>query len=385
MERVVITGFALDTPAGSDPEGVWRRVASGLTDGHLPGERRPAGRCAEKGRDPYIDAAVGCAVAAVGRAGLGGDGGALRAAGVTVSSSKGGIATIEEGNAALRGNGRRDIPRDFLMNAMGCGAGSSIAKELGISGPIVNCVSACATGAHSVMLGASWIRSGEAPVVIAGSSEVSLTPTIIAAFEMMGVITKTRMRPFDMRRDGFTPGDGCGVLILEALSSARERGADILCEVSGWASRADAYHMTSMNPDGASIGNALSAALRRAGITGAEVDYINAHGTATPQNDVVETRGIKRAFGYRAASIPISSTKPVTGHLLGAAGAVELIIAIMAMRCGFVPPTAGLEVRDPACDLDYTPAEGRERKVRNAVSLSYGFGGHVAALVISKI
>ena len=396
MERIVITGFALATPAGLEPEDIWGRVSRGDCAGNfqrvgIPGRGsmrvgRISGISLESGRrDPYIDVAVSCAVDAVERAGLMDDGKNICSAGITVSSSKGGLYTVEAGHAAFLKRGQEGLCQNFIMNVMGCGAGTAIAKRLGASGPLINCVSACSTGAHSIMLGASWIRDGEAQIVIAGSSEVSLTPTILASFGRMGVLTNRVMRPFDRRRDGFIPGDGCGIVVLEALSSARRRGAVILCELTGWSSCADAYHMTSMNPDGASIAGSILTAMRRAGLSPGETDYINAHGTATPQNDIIETRGIKAALGGDAGSVSISSTKPVTGHLLGAAGSVELILTVMAMSHSFVPPTAGLEEPDPECDLDYTPLVGRERFIRNAVSLSYGFGGHVAALVISKI
>ncbi|MDP8247233.1 MAG: beta-ketoacyl-[acyl-carrier-protein] synthase family protein [Candidatus Tritonobacter lacicola] len=396
MERIVITGFAFATPAGSEPEAVWDKVSKGACDGNfrevpvsdarsIRVGRLPEGEGAGGGRDPFVEIAVNRSAEAAGVAGLLGDEEALRTAGVTVSSSKGGLYTVEAGHAAFLERGQEGLYRNFITNVMGSSAGTAIARRLGARGPVINCVSACSTGAHSVMLGASWIRDGEAKVVIAGSSEVSLTPTVLAAFYKMGVLTRGVMRPFDIRRDGFIPGDGCGVIVLEALSSALRRGADILCELTGWSSRADAYHMTSMNPDGAAIAGALSAAILRAGLKPGDVDYINAHGTATPLNDVAETRGIKQAFGEYAGSVSISSTKPVTGHLLGAAGAVELILTVLAMGRDFVPPTAGMEEPDPECDLDYTPLEGRARPIRNAVSLSYGFGGHVAALVISKV
>ena len=251
MERVVITGFALATPAGSAQEAVWKRVSRGECDGdfrdmllsdgrYVRAGRLPGGDTSLECEDPYIGISVSCSEAAVAHAGLCDNGGSLRSAGITVSSSKGGISTLEEGHAAFLNGGQRGLPRSFIKNVLGCGAGRAIARRLGAVGPIVNCVSACATGAHSIMLGASWIVDGEAEIVIAGSSEASLTPTILAAFERMGVLSRGVMRPFDRRRDGFVPGEGCGIIILEALSSAMQRGAEILCERKGWSSRADA-------------------------------------------------------------------------------------------------------------------------------------------------
>jgi len=241
-------------------------------------------------------------------------------------------------------------------------------------------VAACAGGAHAVAIGAQWIEDGYADVVICGALELPQTPLVLAAYERLGALSKSGvMRPFDANRDGFVPAHGVAMLVLESEEHARSRGAQKHGFISGWAMNADATAMTTMQPNGDSIARAIEIAMRRANVE--TVDLINAHGTATKLNDEVETRGIKKVFQSR---VPLSSTKPLTGHWLGAAGALEAIICLLAMRENFAPPTLNLDTPDALCDLDCIAGTGRTLEINRCLSLSYGFGGHIGALILEK-
>lgn len=245
-------------------------------------------------------------------------------------------------------------------------------------------VAACATGAHCIARGAQMIQWRQADWALCGAVEASLTPLIMAGYRQIGALSKSKtMRPFDKRRDGFVPSEGIGALILENEEHARKRGAKIYGYVTGYDMGADASSLTGMNPSGASIARAMERALKRAGHP--KIDYINAHGTATPLNDAIESRAIKSVFG---SAVPVSSTKPVTGHLLGAAGAVEAVICLQALRENYAPPTLNLEEADNECDLDYIPLAsdscGRDGALQTVMSLNYGFGGHIGVLIFEK-
>lgn len=249
---------------------------------------------------------------------------------------------------------------------------------LRVAGPVLSPVAACATGAHTLALGAQLIEDGYADVVLAGAAELEIPPLVHAGYRTLGALSRTGiMRPFDRRRDGFVPGEGAACILLENAEHARRRGAAIHATLAGWSLRADATGATIMDAAGDSIARAIDEAMRRAGA--ARLDYINAHGTATVLNDVTETRAIRRACG---SHVPVSATKPLTGHLLGAGGAVEAVLCLRAMRESYLPPTLNLEDPDPACDLDYIPREGRAAPIATALSLSFGFGGHIGALVL---
>jgi 3-oxoacyl-[acyl-carrier-protein] synthase II len=267
----------------------------------------------------------------------------------------------------------------FAFDDGRCEPAAQIAAALGARGPALSPVAACATGAHAIATGAQLILDGHADCVLAGAEEIGLPPLVRAAYDRLGALSPQKiMRPFDRRRDGFVPAEGFGWLMLEDAENARARGAAIYGHVAGWSLSGDPHSMTAMTPGGEAIAHAIKNALKRAGAP--RVDYINAHGTATKLNDAVETRGIRLALG---GSTPVSATKPLTGHLLGAAGAVEAVLCLRAMRENYAPPTLNLEAADAECDLDYIPLRGRTLPIKCALSLSYGFGGHIGVLVLT--
>jgi 3-oxoacyl-[acyl-carrier-protein] synthase II len=269
------------------------------------------------------------------------------------------------------------------------GAGQ-IAIRYGIHGPALSLASACATGSNAIGEAAEYIRRGAAEVMICGGGESVMHPLAQAAFANMGAISQRNdeperaSRPFDVDRDGFVMGEGAGVLILESLEHAQERTARIYAEVVGYGASSDAFHITAPDEDGAGAALSMAAALQDAGLQPEQIDYINAHGTSTPLNDRTETLGIHFVFGNHAHRVPISSTKSMIGHLMGAAGAVEAIACIKALETGIVHPTINYETPDPECDLDYVPNVARETHPRTALSNSFGFGGHNATLIFRK-
>ncbi len=253
-------------------------------------------------------------------------------------------------------------------------------EKFRIEGFAQNYVAACATGIHSLLAGASWIKSGLCKAVIVGACEASLNPLIISGFKNLGVLSKTP-KPFDLSRDGFVMGEGAGVFILEKKSDALARGAKICAEIAGGAVGSDTHHPVKFKEDGSTIASVIGRALKSTGAEPHDLDYVNLHGTGTVFNDLIETRAVKRAFGDEAEKISFSSTKGSTGHLLGAAGSVEAAITCLALRDQFVPPTANLSNPDPECDLNYTPKRGVEKHMKLAMSLSFGFGGPIGAIV----
>jgi 3-oxoacyl-[acyl-carrier-protein] synthase II len=269
-------------------------------------------------------------------------------------------------------------------------ASGQVAIRFGAKGPNTAPVTACATGTHSIGDAFRLIQRGETDAMIAGDAESTICPTGVAGFAAMKALSTrndepTRAsRPFDAERDGFVMGEGSGVMILEEMDRAIKRGATIYAEVVGYGQSCDAYHMTSPAPEGEGAARCMSMALKDAGVDLEEIDYINAHGTSTPYNDEFETMAIKQVFGSKAAKVAISSTKSMTGHLLGAAGGVEGVILAKAIQEGVIPPTINYEVPDPACDLDYVPNEARQKPIRAGLSNSMGFGGTNAALVMRR-
>jgi 3-oxoacyl-[acyl-carrier-protein] synthase II len=269
-------------------------------------------------------------------------------------------------------------------------AAGSVAMDHGARGPNLAVVTACATGADAVGEGAEWIRRGDATAVIAGGTEAGVTATGMAMFGAARALStrndepERASRPFDRDRDGFVAAEGCAILVLEEREHALARGATVYGELVGYAATSDAYHITAPDPSGDGAIRCISRALQRAGMSPEDVGYINAHGTGTALNDVAETRAVKAVFGDSAKRVPMSSTKSMTGHMLGAAGAVEAMVCLLTMRDGFIPPTINLENPDPECDLDYVPTVGRTQAVRSAMSTSFGFGGHNACLVFNR-
>jgi 3-oxoacyl-[acyl-carrier-protein] synthase II len=307
-----------------------------------------------------------------------------------VGSGIGGIGTIEREHSAMLKGGPRRVSPFMVPKLMPNAASAAIAMKFHLMGPNYAPVSACATGAHAIGEAYLYIRAGLADVMIAGGTEGALTPVSVAAFARMGALSRRNddperaSRPFEKNRDGFVFGEGAGVVVLETREHAEARGAEVLGVLAGYGSSSDAYHVTQPDPDGAGAALAMRAALRDAKVAPDDVDYINAHGTSTPYNDRIETVAIKSAFGVEAKRIPVSSTKSQTGHLLGAAGAVEAAAAILAVARGVIPGTINLEEPDPDCDLDYVGEGPREAKVDVALSNSFGFGGQNACLAFRR-
>lgn len=311
--------------------------------------------------------------------------------GAVIGSGIGGLSTIEQEHENMQRGGARAVSPFTVPKLMPNAAAAAAAMSLGLRGPNLSVGSACATGAHAIGEAAYMIRSGRAEVVLAGGTEAAITPVAISAFSRMGALSNHQgdpaeaSRPFDAARDGFVFGEGAGVVVLESLAHASARNAHIRAELVGYGASADAFHLTQPDPDGIGASLAMERALDDARSSPIEVDYVNAHGTSTPYNDKVETIAIKRALGVEAKRIPVSSTKSQTGHLLGAAGAVEAAITVLAIERGVVPATINLETEDPDCDLDYVGEGPREAKVELALSNSFGFGGQNACLAFKKI
>lgn len=311
--------------------------------------------------------------------------------GVIIGSGIGGMFTYETQLRKLAEGGPRKVSPFTIPALIGNICSGMFAIEIGARGPNFGVVSACATGTHAIGESMHMIKRGDADVMIAGGAEATITPFAYASFcSMRAMSTRnddpaTASRPFSMGRDGFVMGEGAGILVLESLEHAQKRGARIYAEVTGYAATADAHHITMPDPEGKGLGMAMTRALRASGIAPEEVDYINAHGTSTPYNDKFETLAIKRVFGERAKALPISSTKSMTGHLLGAAGGIESVISVKTIQTGMIAPTINLHEPDPECDLDYVPNVAREAKVKVVMSNNLGFGGQNAAVVFKAV
>jgi len=310
--------------------------------------------------------------------------------GVIIGSGIGGMLTIEAQHKNLMERGPRKVSPFMIPALISNMASGLVAIELGARGPNFCVVSACATATHAIGESLRMIRGGEADVMVCGGAEAAITPLAYAGFCSMKAMSTSNdnpqkaSRPFDLNRDGFIMGEGAGILVLESLEHALARGARIYCELSGYAATCDAFHITQPDPDGKGLSLAMGRALNDARIRPEEVDYINAHGTSTPYNDKFETLAIKKVFGDHARKVLISSTKSMTGHLLGAAGGIEAIISVKTIQTGEVPPTINLETPDPDCDLDYVPNVKRRAAVKTVLSDNLGFGGQNAALVFRK-
>jgi 3-oxoacyl-[acyl-carrier-protein] synthase II len=307
--------------------------------------------------------------------------------GVIIGSGIGGMHTYETQLKVLAERGPRKVSPFTIPSLIGNMCSGLVAIELGARGPNFGIVSACATGTHALGEAAHTIRRGEADVMLAGGSEAAITPFAYASFCAMKAMSTRNdnpagaSRPFDIGRDGFIMGEGAGVLVLESYEHARARGARIYCELAGYAASCDAHHITQPDPEGKGLSLAMRRALASAGIPVEAVDYVNAHGTSTPYNDKFETLAIKAVFGDHARRMPVSSTKSMTGHLLGAAGGIESVISVKTIETGVVAPTMNLDDPDPDCDLDYVPKVARAVKVRTVLSNNLGFGGQNAAIV----
>ncbi len=312
--------------------------------------------------------------------------------GVLIGSGIGGMITIQTQSRRLYEMGPRKVSPFMIPSLIANIASGVVAIEVGARGPNFGIVSACASGTHSIGEAYQMIRDGEADVMLAGGSEAAVTELGYAGFCSMKAMStsyndapQTASRPFDKGRDGFIMGEGSGVLVMETLEHAKARGATIYCEISGYSATCDAYHITSPDPEGKGLGAAMEHALTEAKVKSDEVSYINAHGTSTPYNDKFETAAIKKVLGDDAYKTAISSTKSMTGHLLGAAGGIESAVCALAIRDGKIPPTINYNEPDPDCDLDYVPNEAREAEVKVAMCNNLGFGGHNATLLFKKV
>jgi len=404
MERVVITGIGTVNPLGLDPETSWKNALAGFSSTHEiehfdPSRLSVRIACEVKGFDPtkfmdfrnarrmdrFEQYAVAAARQAITLANLDVHAHADRI-GVVIASAVGGIQTLQDASKILLTVGPRKLSPFTIPMLMPNGASGLVAIEFGARGPSFSVASACASGADGV--GTAWrlIRSGEADAMITGASDATICELAMGAFDRVGAMTRGNSldvpRPFDKKRDGLVMGEGAAALVLESLSYARKRGAKILAELAGYGSTSDAHHITAPTEDGSGSARAIQLALDSAGVRPEEVDYINAHGTGTILNDLSETKAIKIVFGKRAYQIPVSSTKSMTGHMMGTTGALEVIFCVLAIRDGKIPPTIHYTTPDPECDLDYVPNAARAKPVRVAVSNAFGFGGHNAVLVI---
>ncbi|WP_420441092.1 beta-ketoacyl-ACP synthase II [Candidatus Palauibacter sp.] len=409
--RVVITGVGLVTPIGLDPDSTWNALLRG-DSGAGPITRFDASdqsvrfACEVKDFDPakymdrkdarradrFLHLAMAAADQAVTEAGFSEGFGELPPdrVGVLIGVGIGGLPLLEAQHEKLLGGGPRRVSPFFIPMFIPDMASGMVSMRYGAQGPNYATVSACASSGHSVGLAFRSIRNGEADVMITGGSESTITPLAVAGFANMRAMStrnddpKRASRPFDAHRDGFVLGEGAGMFILEELEHAKARGAAILGELAGFGQSADAYHMTAPAPDGSGARLAMEQALDDAGLDPTDIGYINAHGTSTPANDVSETKAIKDVLGDHAYSIVVGSTKSMTGHTLGAAGAIEGAISALVCRHGIIPPTINFEQADPECDLEYAHGGVLEREVEVALSNSFGFGGHNVCLAVRR-
>jgi len=405
-KRVVITGLGAVTPCGLTVEETWANMTAGrsgigpitLFDSsalavHIAGEMKgfePSNYMdfkESRRRDRFIQAAVAAARMAMTQAGLqvtpdnSGD------IGCFVGSATGGLKTYYDAALLLHQGGPRKIPPFSISSTICDGASSAISIDWGIHGPNFSPVSACAAGVDAIGLGYQSIKLGQCRAVVAGGSETPVMLSGMAAFDRLGAMSHNNdhpgaaCKPFDKNRDGLVMGEGAGIVILEDLDYAVARGARPLAEIIGYGATSDAFHVTAPAPNGVGAVRAMHIALKDANLQPADIDWLSAHGTATSLNDKYESQAIKSVFGDYAHHLPISGTKSMTGHMMGATGAVELILGVKAIECGVVPPTINYSTPDPDCDLDYVPNVAREATVEVAMSNSFGFGGHNAAIV----
>jgi 3-oxoacyl-[acyl-carrier-protein] synthase II len=408
VRRVVVTGLGAVTPIGNDAPSTWRaavagesgidfirafdasgfavKVAAEVKDFDPSGVASPK---EVRKLDRYVLLSLAAAAEAVEDAGLR-DFDPARV-GIVFGSAIGGFLGIMDQHDVLLERGHERVSPNFLPNVLVDSASGQLAISLGIRGPNYAVVSACATGSHTVGEGAELIKRGDADAVLTGGAEACMHPLILAGFSAMrGLAVEDEhppraSRPFDATRAGFVMGEGACVLLLEEYERARARDADIYAEVLGYGASNDAHHMAQPDPESVGVVEMMRAALQRAGVAPDQVDYINAHGTSTPLGDLAETRAIKEVFGDHAYELAVSSTKSVMGHCFGAAGAIEAMMCVLAVRDGVLPPTINYEHPDPGCDLDYVPNESRKADVRVALSNAMGLGGHNGCVLVGRV
>jgi 3-oxoacyl-[acyl-carrier-protein] synthase II len=408
--RVVVTGLGVISPVGNSVRTFWASLIeakSGIDrlmtfdasqfDSRIAGEikdfdflRRGFSSKDAKRMDKFVQYAVSATKEALGDCGLDLNKEESYKAGVLVGSGIGSLHTIERENKIYLEKGPHRLSPFLIPMLIVNEAAGQISIQFGLKGPNSCVATACATGTHAIGDAFRILERGDAEVMIAGGTESAITPLGVGGFCALKALSKRNdqpqkaSRPFDNERDGFVMAEGCGVVVLETLEHARARGAEIYAELVGYGMSADAYHMTAPDPDGDGAARAMQAALNDAGLNPQQVNYINAHGTSTKLNDKVETLAIKKIFGDYSKKIWISSTKSMTGHLLGAAGGIEFIACCLAIKEGIVPPTINYEYPDPECDLDYVPNISRRGKIEVAMTNSLGFGGHNATLIVKK-
>jgi len=407
--RVVITGVGCISPLGNDVPTSWQAAVAGISgvapiqafDASQHATRFAAevkgfdgeallGRRQARRMDRYTQFAVAATQQALSRAGLTIDERNRDRIGAVVGTGIGGIGTLLSEIQRTQDLGLQRVSPFLIPMMIPDTGGSQIAIVFGVRGPNIAVATACATGANAIGEAAEIIRRGDADGMIAGGAEAAIVPLTLAAFNVMDALSRRNddpqaaSRPFERDRDGFVMAEGAGVLILESLDHARRRRAPILAELSGYASTNDAFHLSAPAENGAGAARCMRLALDNAGLQPQDIGYINAHGTSTRLNDASETAAIKVVLGEHAYRVPISSTKSTTGHLFGAAGALEAIFCVQALRDGILPPTINHQTPDPLCDLDYIPNTARRASVRHILSNSFGFGGHNACLVISQ-
>jgi 3-oxoacyl-[acyl-carrier-protein] synthase II len=408
--RVVVTGLGLVTPLGTGIEANWESLVAGRSGvgpitrfdaSQLPARVAGEVRGFESDRfierkdlkkmDIFIQYAVGAAHLAVDDAGLAVPLVEPERVGVIVGVGIGGISSVEEAYLNVQTHGARRVSPFLIPRIIPNMASGQIAMRVGARGPNYATTSACASGAHAVGEALVLIRDGRQDVMLAGGAEAPVCLLAVGGFSSMRALATNfndeparASRPFDARRDGFVIAEGAGVLVLEELEHARRRGARIYAEVVGYGATCDAYHMTQPAPEGVGAAECMGRALDEAGLSPADIGYINAHGTGTPFNDEAETLAVKRVFGEYAARVPVSSTKSMTGHLLGAAGTIEAAYTVLALAHGVLPPTINLDEPGPGCDLDYVPHTARRVQIDAALSNSFGFGGTNVVLAFRR-
>jgi 3-oxoacyl-[acyl-carrier-protein] synthase II len=407
MRRVAVTGLGAVTPLGNDARSTWEAAVAGRSGidwiRSFDADGFPVRVAAEvkdfdgAGVVPPKEArrlernvllAVAAAREALDDTGVNGFDPAR--VGVVLGSAIGGVTGVLDQAEVMRERGADRVSPFFLPNVLVDSASGQVAITLGIRGPNYAVVSACATGSHTIGEGAELIKRGDADVILAGGTEACMHPLILAGFcAMRGLAVEDEdpphaSRPFDATRAGFVMGEGACVFALEELEAARARGATIYAEVLGYGASNDAHHMAQPDPDSVGVAEMIRAALRRANVEPEQVGYINAHGTSTPLGDAAETRAIKDVFGDHAYELAVSSTKSVTGHCFGAAGAIEAMMCVLALKEGVIPPTINLRMPDPECDLDYVPNEARRVQVEVALSNAMGLGGHNGCVLLGR-
>ncbi|MFW2440072.1 MAG: beta-ketoacyl-ACP synthase II [Arenicellales bacterium] len=408
--RVVITGIGIHSPAGLGLDANWQNIIAGNSGissiESIDTTGMPASIAGQildfdpenwidkkscRKMDRFIQLGMAAGLDAMADSGLEITEEIAPRVGVHIGAGIGGLTTIEKQTQDMIERGPRRISPFYIPSSIINMISGNLSISLGAKGPNLAVVTACATGTHSIGDAARLIEYGDADVMFAGGAESSITPTAMAGFGNARTLStrnddpQAASRPWDKDRDGFVMGEGAAVMVLEELEHARQRGAQIYAELAGFGLSGDAYHMTSPIPDGEGAARCMENAMRNAAVNPQEVDYINAHGTSTPLGDVAETVAVKRALGDHAKDVAISSTKSMTGHLLGAAGAIEAVYTTLALKHQIAPPTINLDDPDPECDLDYVPATAREMKIDVAMTNSFGFGGTNGTLIMKRM